>query len=43
MSRGRPSEQPARSIRKMGITQTCYEVPSKPELGWTSIWHYDQN
>jgi len=39
MSRGRPSEQ-VEVLEK--YTQTCYEVPSKPELGWTSIWHYDK-
>jgi hypothetical protein len=38
-NRGRPSEQ-SEVLEK--YTQTCYEIPSKPELGWTSIWHYDK-
>jgi len=38
-NRGRPSEQ-TEVLEK--YTQTCYEVPSKPELGWTSVWHYDK-
>ena len=39
MSRGRPKEQEEVLTK---YTQTCYEVPSKPELGWTSVWHYDK-
>ena len=39
MSRGRPSEQPA--VVKQKRVETYYEVPSKPELGWKSVWHYD--
>ena len=39
MSRGRPI-QPTEVLTK--YTQTCYEVPSKPELGWTSVWYYDK-
>lgn len=38
-NRGRPSEQ-VETLDK--YIQTCYEVPSKPELGWTSVWHYDK-
>ena len=40
MSRGRPSEQI--EIRTKW-TETYVEFPSKPELGSTSIWHYDIN
>jgi len=38
-NRGRPSEQIIESPRK--FTRTFYEVPSKPELGTKSVWHYD--
>lgn len=24
-------------------TMTCYEVPSKPELGWKSVLYFDRN
>ena len=41
MSRGRPSEQPAIPWQK--YTQECIEVPSKPELGGRSVWHYDRS
>ena len=40
MSRGRPSEQI--EIRTKW-TEEYVEFPSKPELGSTSIWHYDVN
>ena len=40
MSRGRPSEQI--EIRTKW-TEKYVEFPSKPELGSTSIWHYDIN
>jgi hypothetical protein len=40
MSRGRPSEQ---AIKLTKYTQKCIEVPSKPELGWQSIWHFDDD
>lgn len=39
MSRGRPSEQPA--VVKQKRVETYYDVPSKPELGWKSVWYYD--
>jgi len=39
VKRGRPSEQPL--IVREKYTQTFYEVPSKQELGWKSIWHFD--
>ena len=41
MSRGRPSESEAVLLEK--YTQTCYEIPSKPELGSKSVWHFDRN
>lgn len=40
MSRGRPSENV--EIRTKYV-QTVKQVPSKPELGWVSTWHYDLN
>ena len=39
--RGRPTESPA--VIRDKYTQTCHEVPSKPELGWTSTWHFDSS
>ena len=39
MSRGRPTETPA--VLRTKYVQTCYEYPSKPELGWKSVWHFD--
>tara|TARA_R110000803_G_scaffold88586_1_gene155554 strand:- start:597 stop:1010 length:414 start_codon:yes stop_codon:yes gene_type:complete len=39
MGRGRPTETEAIRISK--ITRTYYDVPSKPELGWKSVWHWD--
>jgi len=41
MNRGRPSEQPP--VLKQKRTETFYQVPSKPELGWKSVWHYDRS
>jgi hypothetical protein len=38
-NRGRPKEPEL--VVKTKYTQTSYEVPSKPELGWKSVWHYD--
>ena len=40
-NRGRPKETPQEIKEKW--TQTFYEVPSKPELGCTYIWHYDNS
>jgi len=40
-NRGRPTEQPA--VVREKYTQTFYEVPSKPELGWKSVWYYDRS
>ena len=39
MSRGRPAESPA--IVKEKYTLEYYDVPTKPELGWKSVWHFD--
>ena len=41
MSRGRPKEQEAIPWQK--YTQEMLEVPSKPELGSRSVWHYDRS
>tara|TARA_B110000908_G_scaffold85575_1_gene102239 strand:- start:329 stop:742 length:414 start_codon:yes stop_codon:yes gene_type:complete len=41
MSRGRPKEQEA--IPWQEYTQEMLEVPSKPELGSKSVWHYDRS
>ena len=41
MSRGRPKEQEAIVWQK--YTQEFNEVPSKPELGSRSVWHYDRS
>jgi len=41
MSRGRPKEQDA--IPWQVYTQEFLEVPSKPELGWKMVWHYDMD
>ena len=40
MSRGRPTETEA--IPWQNYIQEHLEVPSKPELGGKSIWHYDR-
>ena len=41
MSRGRPTESEA--VIRTQYVQTCYQYPSKPELGWKSVWHFDRN
>jgi hypothetical protein len=41
MSRGRPKEGEAIVWQK--YTQEFFEVPSKPELGSRSVWHYDRS
>tara|TARA_B110000908_G_scaffold136696_1_gene162046 strand:- start:663 stop:1079 length:417 start_codon:yes stop_codon:yes gene_type:complete len=41
MSRGRPKENEAIPWEK--YTQEMLEVPSKPELGSRSVWHYDRS
>ena len=41
MSRGRPKEQEAIPWQK--FTQEMLEVPSKPELGSRSVWHWDRS
>ena len=38
-NRGRPSETPAVVLEK--FERTFYEYPSKPELGYKAVWHYD--
>ena len=38
-NRGRPVETPAVVLEK--FERTFYEYPSKPELGYKSVWHYD--
>jgi hypothetical protein len=40
-NRGRPKETPQEVKEKW--TQTFYEVPSKPEIGCTYIWYYDNS
>ena len=40
MSRGRPTEN---DIVLDKWTMTTYEVPSKPELGSKSVWHFDKS
>jgi len=39
MSRGRPVEGEA--VVKTKYVQTCYEYPSKPELGYKSVHYFD--
>lgn len=39
MSRGRPTEQPA--VVKEKRVETYYQYPTKPELGWKSVWYHD--
>jgi|TARA_B110000908_G_scaffold157253_1_gene197187 hypothetical protein len=41
MSRGRPVQ--AEAVEWQQYTQEILEVPSKPELGSRSVWHYDRN
>ena len=38
MSRGRPSEE---AVRRTKYVQTCYETPTKPELGYKLVYHFD--
>jgi len=40
-SRGRPKESQA--VRKEKWVQVCHEFPSKPELGYTSTWYFDDS
>ena len=40
MNRGRPAEQTERPKKRV---YTYHEVPTKPELGETSIWYYDDD
>jgi len=39
MSRGRPTESEA--VVRTKYVQTCYEYPSKPELGYKSVHYFD--
>lgn len=39
--RGRPAEAPAVILEK--FERIFYEVPTKPELGWKMVWHYDKS
>jgi hypothetical protein len=39
--KGRPKETPSVQLDKW--TREFYEVPTKPELGWKMVWHYDKN
>lgn len=39
-NRGRPSEAPA--VIREKFTQTFFEIPSKPELGYKSVWSFDR-
>lgn len=39
--RGRPKETPIVQLDKW--TREFYEIPSKPELGWKMVWHYDRS
>ena len=41
MKRGRPAETPIEIKEKWEMV--THEFPTKPELGWTSIWYYDIN
>lgn len=40
MSRGRPAEVGERPSKRV---YTYHEVPTKPELGSTSVWHFDDD
>lgn len=37
-NRGRPKSNEEVLVKRV---QTCYEVPTKPELGYTSTWYFD--
>lgn len=39
--RGRPAEVVV--VLKEKWEETYYEVPTKPELGWKMVWHYDKS
>jgi hypothetical protein len=39
--RGRPKE--TSTIQQDKWTREFYEIPTKPELGWKMVWHYDMN
>jgi len=39
--RGRPKEEIYEVKEKWDVV--TYEVPTKPELGWKSIWYYDNS
>ena len=39
--KGRPKETPPVRLDKW--TREFYEIPTKPELGWKMIWHYDKS
>lgn len=41
MSRGRPSESESTVWEK--YTQTCYQYPNKPDLGYKSVYHFDRS
>jgi hypothetical protein len=41
MNRGRPKETPTPKREKW--TMEFFDVPTKPELGGRSVWHYDLN
>ena len=38
-NRGRPKESEAVKVTK--IARTYYEYPSKPEIGYKAVWHFD--
>jgi hypothetical protein len=40
-NRGRPKETPIEIKQKW--VEEHHEVPSKPELGWSSKWYYDRS
>jgi len=39
--KGRPKETPPVRLDKW--TREFYEIPTKPELGWKMVWHYDRS
>jgi hypothetical protein len=41
MGRGRPTEAPA--VAKEKWVLECYDVPTKPELGWKTTYYFDKN
>ena len=40
-NRGRPKDSPA-EVKEQYTLEYC-DVPTKPELGWKSVWHFDTN